>query len=61
MEISGRFLTDMTTGLVISREEQDLEDRRAAYRADITYGTWQQFASGISRVLWIMVGRACPA
>jgi preprotein translocase subunit SecA len=37
-------LLDVTTGLVLSREEQDLEDRRAAYRAEVTYGTWQQFS-----------------
>jgi preprotein translocase subunit SecA len=38
-----RFL-GVTAGLVLSREEQDLEDRRAAYRAEVTYGTWQQFS-----------------
>lgn len=37
-----RFL-GLTTGLVLPREEQGLEDRRAAYHAGITYGTWQQF------------------
>lgn len=34
----------LTTGLVLAREWQGLEDRRAAYQADITYGTWQQFS-----------------
>jgi preprotein translocase subunit SecA len=34
----------MTTGLILPAGEQDAASRRAAYRADVTYGSWEQFS-----------------
>jgi preprotein translocase subunit SecA len=39
-----RFL-GVTTGLVLGRGEQNMEDRRAAYRAEVTYGARHDFTA----------------